>query len=272
MQQFRTNRDVILPPLIYGTAWKKEKTAELVCLALKSGFRAIDTACQPKHYNEALVGEGILQSGIQRSEIFIQTKFTPYPGQDPNNIPYDPSASIRDQVLKSFEVSKKNLKTEIIDSLVLHSPMPSLEKTIEVWNVFEELADQKQVLHLGISNCYDADFFKSLYKYVSVRPSVIQNRFYADSGYDISLREFCLQEGIIYQSFWTLTANPHHLESDIMKKLVNRYKLTPAQIFFNLLNKKGIIPLTGTSSKTHMLLDLQAANYDLSEVSLDLFI
>ena len=37
--------------LFYGTAWKKDKTAHLVVLALKNGFRAIDTACQPKHYN-----------------------------------------------------------------------------------------------------------------------------------------------------------------------------------------------------------------------------
>jgi len=42
--------------LMYGTAWKKEKTAELVSLALKCGFRGIDTACQPKHYNEPGVG------------------------------------------------------------------------------------------------------------------------------------------------------------------------------------------------------------------------
>jgi diketogulonate reductase-like aldo/keto reductase len=40
-----------IPPVFYGTAWKKEKTAILVETALKQGFRAIDTACQPKHYN-----------------------------------------------------------------------------------------------------------------------------------------------------------------------------------------------------------------------------
>jgi diketogulonate reductase-like aldo/keto reductase len=44
------------PPIFYGTAWKKDKTADLVDLAIRSGFRAIDTACQPKHYNEAGVG------------------------------------------------------------------------------------------------------------------------------------------------------------------------------------------------------------------------
>jgi hypothetical protein len=46
----------VAPSVIYGTAWKKEKTADLVALALQQGFRGIDTACQPKHYNEAGVG------------------------------------------------------------------------------------------------------------------------------------------------------------------------------------------------------------------------
>jgi diketogulonate reductase-like aldo/keto reductase len=55
-----------IPPIFYGTAWKKEKTSELVELAIKAGFRAIDTACQPKHYNEAGVGEGIIRSKIPR--------------------------------------------------------------------------------------------------------------------------------------------------------------------------------------------------------------
>ena len=45
--------------MIYGTAWKQEHTADLVFNALKAGFRAIDTANQPRHYREDLVGEGI---------------------------------------------------------------------------------------------------------------------------------------------------------------------------------------------------------------------
>jgi diketogulonate reductase-like aldo/keto reductase len=268
MENFISNNNVSLPPLIYGTAWKKERTAELVTLALKTGFRGIDTACQPKHYNEPLVGEGIAESGVAREDLFIQTKFTPIPGQDPQNIPYDPQSPIRDQVLKSFEVSQKNLKTEVIDSLVLHSPMPTLEQTLEVWRVFEELADQQLIRQAGISNCYDPHFFKDLYKEAGLKPSVIQNRFYADTGYDVELREFCLENNIIYQSFWTLTANPNILSSERMQSLVSKFGLTQAQIFFNLLNRKGIIPLTGTSSESHMREDLNASKHDLGEEDL----
>lgn len=64
-----------LPTLIYGTAWKKDRSADLVYTALKAGFRAIDTAAQPKHYREDLVGEGIrkaIAEGIvKRENIYV---------------------------------------------------------------------------------------------------------------------------------------------------------------------------------------------------------
>ncbi|KAK4135574.1 Aldo/keto reductase [Trichocladium antarcticum] len=48
-----------MPPMMYGTAWKKERTADLVYEAIKAGFRGIDTAAMKRHYDEALTGEGI---------------------------------------------------------------------------------------------------------------------------------------------------------------------------------------------------------------------
>ena len=51
-----TSAGLKMPCIIYGTAWKKERTADLVSKALQAGFRGIDTACQPKHYDERLVG------------------------------------------------------------------------------------------------------------------------------------------------------------------------------------------------------------------------
>lgn len=67
-----TAAGVKMPPMIFGTAWKKEQTADLVKQALVAGFRGIDTACQPRHYNEALVGQAVRDAksqGIDRSDI-----------------------------------------------------------------------------------------------------------------------------------------------------------------------------------------------------------
>ena len=76
----------MVPRMIYGTAWKKERTGALVLQALQAGFRAIDTASQPKHYQEHLVGAAVadaIAGGIvHREELFLQTKFTSIDGQD----------------------------------------------------------------------------------------------------------------------------------------------------------------------------------------------
>ena len=64
----------------FSTALKNE-TARLVSDAVKAGFRFIDTACQPKHYNEAGVGDGwkaaAEELGLSREDGWLQTKFTP---------------------------------------------------------------------------------------------------------------------------------------------------------------------------------------------------
>lgn len=69
-----------IPKLVYGTAWKKDRTADFVFQALKAGFRGIDTAAQPKHYQENLVGDGIrkaINEGIvTREELYVCVLFT----------------------------------------------------------------------------------------------------------------------------------------------------------------------------------------------------
>lgn len=262
-----TIENVKMPSLIYGTAWKKEKTADLVVQAILSGFRGIDTACQPKHYEEPLVGEAIKRlsdHGVMRDELFIQTKFTPLSGQDPHRIPYDPHAALEVQVAQSYEASKRNLGTHYIDSLVLHSPVFPYENLMKVWGAMEKIYHSGGARQLGISNCYDLELLQRLYADAYVKPSVVQNRFYADSGYDVNLRQWCKEQGVIYQSFWSLTANPHILGSEAVTVLAKKYEKTQAQILYRFLNQLGIVPLIGSTSQQHMKEDLEIFNFELT--------
>ena len=131
------------PGIIYGTAWKKADTARLVRTAIQRGFRGIDTACQPKHYDEAGVGAGValcLNAALVRADLYLQTKFTPVSGQDPASIPYDPAAPLAQQVHQSFAASLRNLRTNYLDCLILHSPLAGPKQTQEVWRAMESLA------------------------------------------------------------------------------------------------------------------------------------
>jgi diketogulonate reductase-like aldo/keto reductase len=259
---------VAMPRLLYGSAWKKERTSALVELALRSGFRGVDTACQPRHYHEPGVGEALAAvfggELAARSEIYLQTKFTPFAGQDSNNVPYDPQASLTQQVRQSFEASLFNLRVPLVDGLVLHSPYPDDRDTLEVWRAMESLYDQALVRQLGVSNCYELTRLDALCQKVHIRPATIQNRFHAKSHYDREIRAFCDESGIIYQSFWTLTANVEILKSPEVADLAAAHERSPAQIFFRYLTQRDIVCLTGTSSKTHMAQDLSIFEFRLS--------
>jgi len=257
-----------MPKMIYGTAWKKEDTTRLVEEAIVTGFRAVDTACQPKHYREDLVGLGLenaYKSGIKREDIFIQTKFTPITGQDESNMPYLASDDVQTQLEKSFMTSKENLKTDYIDSYLIHSPFGPIDDFIGVYKTMEEFVQCKQVGQIGLSNCYDLNVLLYLYDIAEVKPKVLQNRFYADSDYDKEIRQFCHQADIEYQSFWSLTANPHILKSDEIQRLIAKHKKTIPQIFYKFLNQIGITPLNGTTKKLHMLQDLDIDLFELDE-------
>ncbi|XOB63707.1 aldo/keto reductase family protein [Campylobacterota bacterium DY0563] len=268
MEYKLSTNNIKVPKMIYGTAWKKEKTALLVKEAILNGFRGIDTACQPRHYQEDLVGDGIQEAykeGIKREDLYIQTKFTPIDGQDKNNMPYLESDSISLQVEKSFETSKKNLKTDYIDTYILHSPVFPGSKLLNVWNTMSSFQKNKEVGQLGISNCYDLDVLKYLYEKVEIKPAIVQNRFYAQTSYDKTIRQWCQEKGIIYESFWSLTANPEILNSELIFALSRKYKKTNVSIFYRFLNQIGIIPLNGTTTKEHMIEDLKIFEFSLEE-------
>jgi diketogulonate reductase-like aldo/keto reductase len=249
------------PFLLYGTAWKKEMTARYVAQAVQAGFRFIDTACQPKHYNEEGVGDGwtaaARELGLPRSAFFLQTKFTSVDGQDPSRIPYDRDAPIEEQVRQSLERSLSNLKTAYLDSLVLHSPFPAMEDTMRAWRTMEELVDAGKVRRLGISNCYERAELASIYEAARVKPSVLQNRFYADSNFDTELRAFCKSKGIWYQGFWVLSANRHALASPRAREMAEARRLTPQTLMYAFLMQLGYAtPLSGTTSEQHMREDV----------------
>lgn len=266
LPRIRSAAGVELPRILYGTAWKKERTENLVAQALREGFRGIDTACQPKHYDEAGVGRGVAQclgENLTRGDLYLQTKFTPVDGHDPARIPYDPRAPLGEQVQQSFEVSLENLQTAYLDGLVLHSPLADGEQTLAAWQALEAVAAHGGARQLGISNCYSLELLEALYRAARVKPAVVQNRFFRETRYDAEIRAFCREHGIVYQSFWTLTANPHLLAGALLQGIASRRGRTPVQALFRYLTQQDVVPLTGTTSAEHMREDLAIFDFEL---------
>jgi diketogulonate reductase-like aldo/keto reductase len=268
MMMLRAYNHVPIPSFMYGTAWKKEATAQLAELAVVSGFRAIDTANQLIHYQEALVGEA-LQSlekrGIARDSLFLQTKFTSVDGQD-HRTPYDPSADLTTQVRQSFDSSLTHLGTEYVDSYVLHGPHQRRglgEADWEVWAAMEGLYRSGKTKMIGISNV-TAGQLAELCEQANVKPMVVQNRCFAALGWDNEVRDICQAHGIIYQGFSLLTANRRVLADPEIRTIAQRLGTGSAQVIFRFAMQIGMLPLTGTTSQQHMKEDLQAEQLALS--------
>ncbi len=257
-----------VPSFMYGTAWKKQATKALVELAVTSGFRAIDTANQLIHYEEASVGEAlrtIAQQGIKRDALFLQTKFTPVDGQGGRS-PYDPDTDLATQVRQSFDSSLTHLHTDYLDSYVLHAPYSrrSLgEADAEVWAAMEALCRSGKTKMIGVSNITAAQLTQ-LCEQANVKPMIVQNRCYAVLGWDKAVREICQAHGIIYQGFSLLTANREVLADPEIQIIARRLGAGPAQIIFRFAMQIGILPLTGTTSRQHMQEDLEAEQLALS--------
>jgi len=253
---------------MYGTAWKKEATTQLVQLAVAAGFTAIDTANQLIHYQEALVGEALLalaQQGVTRDRLFLQTKFTPTNGKD-HRTPYDTSAALTTQVVQSFDSSLAHLHTDYRDSYVLHGPYQRQglgAADWEVWAAIEGLYRSGKTKMIGISNV-TAEQLTQLCAQAAVKPMVVQNRCYAALGWDSAVREICRTHGIIYQGFSLLTANREVFSDPSVRAIAQRLGTGLAQVVFRFAMQAGMLPLTGTTDQQHMKADLQAEQRTLT--------
>ena len=262
------------PSFIYGTAWKKQATAVLVKTAVKAGFGAIDTANQPRHYEESLVGEALTSlasDGIRRDSLFLQTKFTPLNGHD-HRVPYDPAAMLREQVRQSFESSLRNLKTDYVDSYLLHGPYsyPGLgEEDWEVWSAIEEIYRSGRARMVGVSNV-NALQLATLIGQAEIKPMAVQNRCFANRGWDRHVREICKAKGIVYEGFSLLTANPNVLRHPDVIAIAQRLGVHAEQVIFRFAMQVGMVPLTGTTNLEHMKQDLRVYDIELTAADLEL--
>ncbi len=253
-----------IPPFLYGTAWKEERTAPLTELALRTGFRGIDTANQRRHYFEAAVGQGIeaaVSAGVvSRSDIFLQTKFTSRAGQD-HPLPYDPSAPLSAQVEQSLSLSLEHLGTDRVDSFVLHGPSSGKGWTrddVEVWLSMARERHRGRTRSIGLSNVSLLHLVQMWGIHRDDPPRFVQNRCFARLGWDREVRAFCSDHGVVYQGFSLLTANPEVTGSRLVHGLAQRYRRPPAAIVFAFARSVGMLPLTGTSDEQHMRDDLRS--------------
>ena len=252
--------------IIYGAKGKKEKTATFVAQAISEGFRHIVTGGMHEEYNESGVGEGWKNSGVARNELYLQTLFVAksvsgWSATDCHISECPPldDMSIESQVHLSIKSSLQNLQTSYIDAVLIHNFRATLQPyddLLRAYRVLEGYVDQNIIRHLGIVSCHNKEYLTRLHTEARIKPSIIQNRFHGNRGFDAALRPTFKELGMSNQLFWVLTGNFGYLRNEVVKRIAAEKGISPACAMYAFTISLGASPLIGTQSREHMQEDI----------------
>lgn len=251
--------------IVYGAKSKGNDTDKLVAQAINAGFRHIATGGFHFEYNEPGVGIGWKETGVPRNELYLQTLFV---AKSVNNYgvqnckiegcPPSPDLSIEEQVHLSINSSLYNLQTSYIDSVLVHNFRATLQKyedTMTAWKVLESYVDKGIIRHLGIVSVHDRDYLIKLHNETRVKPSIIQNRFHGNRGYDVGLRPLFKDMGMANQLFWILTgsAGGKVRNNKVITEIAQRQGVSNQVLLYSFITVcLGGTPLIGSKTLQHM--------------------
>jgi diketogulonate reductase-like aldo/keto reductase len=208
----KLNNGVEIPRLGLGVYQSPpgEITLRAVSYALKIGYRHIDTA--QLYGNEADVGSAVMESGINREEIFITTKvWNSFQGYD--------------STLQACEGSLRRLGLSYVDLYLIHWPVEGLSD--ETWRAMIKLWQQGKAQAIGVSN-YSITQLKEVLKNTDVVPAVNQLEFHPFL-YQQELLQFCRNNKIQLEAYSPLTRG-NKLNYPTILEVARKYNKTPAQI------------------------------------------
>jgi diketogulonate reductase-like aldo/keto reductase len=267
-------------PIAYGTRGGGQETSTYIRDAILEGFRHIVTGSHHNKHNETGAGEGwkaaVAQNQtIKRSDLFLQTMFVPFHGNDFEASPNDPTnakeLSIEDQVNATIEQSLNNLQTTYIDAVLFHNfraKTHTFDDMFQAWRALEKYVKKGTIRFLGISNVHDAEYLTRLHTESKVKPVILQNRFHANRGFDVSLQHTVHEQlGLQVQHFWILTGNSGGRAN---RDTASEKQLTKEQLMLAFVMSLGqTTALVGTHSQQHMRDDL--ALIDRFDLDNDIF-
>ena len=231
------NNGVTMPALGLGVFQSPpEETAAAVEAALKAGYRHIDTAAA--YGNEREVGDAVRASGLERSEVFLETKIWI------SDYGYD-------ETLHGFEKSAAKLGVEQLDLLILHQALPSaFDRTLEAYRALETLLADGKVRAIGVSN-FMVDHLTQLLERASVVPAVNQieqHPYFAQAD----VQAFGAEHGILAQAwspiggitFYRDSGHTSTLEDPVIVEIAEAHGKSPAQVMlrWGLQHGRSVIP------------------------------
>lgn len=212
-------------PLIGLGTWplNDDEATAAVSAALAQGYRLIDTAA--RYENEAGVGRGIAAASVAREELFVTTKLR---GRDHG---YDET---RAALLRSLE----KLGLDYVDLLLIHWPLPRVNKYVESYRAILDLVAEGRVRSAGVSN-FKAHHLQRLIDETGVAPALDQIQL-SPALPRAELRAYLAAHGIAAQAWSPLGVPEGVPDAAIVAELAAKYGRTPAQIILRWHVQQGI--------------------------------
>lgn len=242
MEYAMLNNGVKMPMAGIGTFLLSPDEAEASVLsALQCGYRLIDTA--NAYVNEKAVGRAMKRSGLNREEIFLETKLWPsFYEQD-------------DAVDKTLA----RLDTDYIDLLLIHQPAGNY---IAGYRQMEKAYKEGKVRAIGLSN-FNESQIREILEICEVRPSVLQTEVHPYSQ-EKALKQFLAQEGMVIQAWYPLGHGDKALINEsLFAELGEKYGKSNVQIILRWHIQDGNIVIPGSKNTEHI-----RDNFDLFDFSL----
>jgi len=238
------NNGLTMPALGLGVfQTPPDETRDAVRAALDAGYRHIDTAAA--YGNERQVGEAVHSSGLDRSEVFLETKVWI------SDYGYD-------ETLHAFEKSAGKLGVEQIDLLILHQALPSaFDRTLEAYRALETLLADGKVRAIGVSN-FMVEHLTALLEHATVVPAVNQiecHPYYQQRD----VQNFDAEHGILTQAwspiggitFYRDGSHGSTLDDPVIGDIAATHGKTPAQVMlrWGLQHGRSVIPKSTKPSR-----------------------
>lgn len=240
------NNGVHMPLLGFGTLYLNgEVGVQCVADALSLGYRLIDTATI--YGNEASVGGGIKESGIDRKELFVTSK-----------VWVDDSGY--EKTLQAFQTSLDKLGLDYLDLYLIHRPRGDVKGS---WQAMESLYREGKIKAIGVSNFEDAHLAELL-SYAEIRPAVNQvetHAFFSQEKANDSLKK----QGIQHEAWSPLAQGRNgHFTNATLAAIGEKYNKTNAQVSLRWHYQRGIVSIPRSSQKVHMQENLDILDFELS--------
>lgn len=250
MEMIKLHNGVEVPIVGLGT-WQSEKNDAFnaVKVALENGYRHIDTAMI--YGNEKEVGQAIIDSGINREDIFLTSKvWNPDQGYE--------------STLKAFNDSLERLQTDYLDLYLIHWPK-GYELAQQTWKAMEELYEAGKVRAIGVSN-FNIHHIDNILKIAKVKPMINQVECHVELQNNV-LNEYCNENGIILEAYAPLMSKKVKdlLQKDDLIKLAEKHNKTVPQIAIRWLTQRGIIALPKSITDSRIISNYDVFDFKLSD-------